>query len=917
VSAYRAGFPANSPSPPLVKGLSALDIVKAAGDLNVNAGPREFADWLLAAARDSGAVFGPAVTTPDSIPQWDSSDGSLVKNGRAIGVAAATDVPDRAAADTRYLQSTGYTAADVLAKLLTVDGAGSGLDADLLDGQSGAHYLAWANQTGVPATFTPSAHTHVAADITDFNTAADARVALAVGAAPAALDTLFELAAALGNDANFAATTTALIGTKLNASAYTAADVLAKLLTVDGAGSGLDADTLDGQSSAHYLDLGNATGSLAVARIVAGSIERVKLGTFALAIAVMPEAYGAVGDGVTDDTAAFTAWAAAMSAGGTYSLRHGATYIIDAGTVYSASFITIEGNFATIKSKNGAAVDAFHFIAKFTGSYINVRNLRTDGNRANRTPIELPAFNFALESCSHFRFENCHAINAVVDGWCILTQTKTDVNSFPHHGVFKHCTADNSWRNGLSIINGHDILIDHGQYDNSNGTIPEGGIDLESDTGGYEPGIWNVEIRGTTLTGNDGVGLLVSSVGTPESIIIDDVIISGEGAAAGADGLYLSAHDVVVGSVLIHSFNTTAADTNSAFRTSTGTRVNIDKLTILEGTGDGASFKGAQMSGTIGSLIARNCVSKTFCADQDYTNLTFRHVDMYNCGSTSANGALIRLGTNCRILSGNFLSCKGHHIFSDVGGNVITNIYVDAPNVGVPTTQNVIQTRTGDTISNIIIKNPVTTTTQAIGIGSASMSPAHISNLNVRGFTTGYNIQLANPSKKTVIGSTTITPTVQTVDYQGTGGHTITMPGPSEMLDNTNYEIEVVHAGSGTLTVSGASGDVSLQPGDTIRYKANVGSVTWKALTISLHNTATYDPPVLTVGLADAIQTMTVTGAALGDSVIATFSLDLQGIELAAWVSAANTVSYQFRNPSGGPASVDLGSGTVRCRVVK
>lgn len=39
-----------------------------------------------------------------------------------------------------YVASGDYTAADVLAKLLTVDGTGSGLDADLLDGQSAAYY---------------------------------------------------------------------------------------------------------------------------------------------------------------------------------------------------------------------------------------------------------------------------------------------------------------------------------------------------------------------------------------------------------------------------------------------------------------------------------------------------------------------------------------------------------------------------------------------------------------------------------------------------------------------------------------------------------------------------------------------------------------------------------------------------------
>ena len=49
---------------------------------------------------------------------------------------------------------------------------------------------------------------------------------------------------ASGIDTQFAA--------KLNASSYTAADVLAKLLTVDGAGTGLDADLLDGQHASAF-----------------------------------------------------------------------------------------------------------------------------------------------------------------------------------------------------------------------------------------------------------------------------------------------------------------------------------------------------------------------------------------------------------------------------------------------------------------------------------------------------------------------------------------------------------------------------------------------------------------------------------------------------------------------------------------
>jgi hypothetical protein len=104
------------------------------------------------------------------------------------------------------------TAAEIIALVLTVDGAGSGLDADLLDTQSGAFYLARANHTGTQALSTigdvtitaanlnalddgadTTLHFHAsdrargnhtgsqpASTISDFNTAADARVAAGI-----------------------------------------------------------------------------------------------------------------------------------------------------------------------------------------------------------------------------------------------------------------------------------------------------------------------------------------------------------------------------------------------------------------------------------------------------------------------------------------------------------------------------------------------------------------------------------------------------------------------------------------------------------------------------------------------------------------------------------------------------------------
>ena len=81
-----------------------------------------------------------------------------------------------------------------------------------------------------------------------------------------------------------------------------------------------------------------------------------------------------------------------------------------------------------------------------------------------------------------------------------------------------------------------------------------------------------------------------------------------------------------------------------------------------------------------------------------------------------------------------------------------------------------------------------------------------------------------------------------------------------------------------------------------------------------LTGSATYDAASL-LDAAGATSTITVTGAALGDYVVGlSCSVDLQGITLTGYVSAADTVSFRLQNESGG--TLDLASATFRAVVL-
>lgn len=136
------------------------------------------------------------------------------------------------------------------------------LNADLLDGQNGSYYASINSPTFTGTPTAPTATTGT--NTTQIATTSFVRgeISALVNSAPAALDTLGELATALGNDSNFATTVTNSLATKAPLSSPTFTGTVATSnLSVSGtlsvtsttAVTNLNADMLDGQHGSYYM----------------------------------------------------------------------------------------------------------------------------------------------------------------------------------------------------------------------------------------------------------------------------------------------------------------------------------------------------------------------------------------------------------------------------------------------------------------------------------------------------------------------------------------------------------------------------------------------------------------------------------------------------------------------------------------
>lgn len=218
-------------------------------------------------------------------------------------------------------------------------------------------------------------------------------------------------------------------------------------------------------------------------------------------------AYGAVGDGVTDDTAALQAALTAAT---------GKTLLLPVGTYIHSSLLTLPSNI-TIYGY-GATIKAANALSKTIGGMsvtgktdLQVFGLTYDGNRASRAPGAPvgSAHGLSITNSSNIVLRDVGVKNGVADGLYIGYSNGADANTRAFNVQVYSGRYTNCFRNNVSVVGGVNIKFYGSRFDTANGTAPQAGVDVEADNATIANE--DVEFYGCTADSNTGSGFAITN----------------------------------------------------------------------------------------------------------------------------------------------------------------------------------------------------------------------------------------------------------------------------------------------------------------------------------------------------------------------------------------------------------------------
>jgi hypothetical protein len=345
--------------------------------------------------------------------------------------------------------------------------------------------------------------------------------------------------------------------------------------------------------------------------------------------------FGAVGDGVTDDTVKIQA---ALNTGYNVVIPNG-TYIVNplVGIApVNNQRITLEQE-AVLQSSATSSSGVFHAVKILNVSNVIFEGGTVIGERVTHVGVTgesgmgIYVANGSGITIKDVQIKDCWGDGIYVGGTGTTGQS-TNVR-------IENVTSDNNRRQGLTIAAAYSVVVDGGRFTNTNGVAPEAGIDIEPNPG--KGPVENVVVQNARCSSNNGSGIAVSQTICKNVKLVNNTCISNvkDGITSG----YIGSDLAILGNTITgngdHGINVFGAPSYYTRDIVVSENVvkdngkigirfydNVIRFTasqnIVYGNGHhGMSFEGVSNVCDDGTIIGNICDSNSQAADVTYDNI--------------------------------------------------------------------------------------------------------------------------------------------------------------------------------------------------------------------------------------------------------------------------------------------------------